>query len=194
MRIPARLIVMLVAILACTCAQRVYSVGTKNPERSAPAAGAAIQVLREPTSAASKFDEALERKLNLMLRDKGYDVVEAQASNHILYYDYSSYAMMATMKLELLGGVRKGMETVRRGGPYVHSLRLTLIEANTESESTAGRAIVWEGGAVMSGPTESQKFHDLLIIAAVEQLGKTTDETVVARMGINDNRAKRLRR
>ena len=102
--------------------------------------------------------------------------------------------MMANMKLELLGGRRKGMETVRRGGPYVHSLRLTLIEANAESESIVERAIVWEGGAVMTGPTESQKFHDLLIIAAVDQLGKTTDDSVVARMSLNDTRAKRLRK
>ncbi len=194
MRIPARLTVMLVAVLTCTCAQRVYSVGTKNPERSALVAGAAIQVLREPTSAASEFDETLERKLTRMLRDTGYTVVEAPASDHLLYYDYSSYAMMAHMKLELLSGVRKGMETVRRGGPYVHSLRLTLIEANAESESTAGRAIVWEGGAVMSGATESQKFHDLLIVAAIDQLGKTTAAAVVTRMGLNHNRARRLRK
>jgi len=193
MRIPARLTVMLVAVLTCTCAQRIYSVGTKNTERSPPAPGAAIQVLREPTSKASDFDEALERKLTRMLLDAGYVVVEGQASDHFLYYDYCSYAMAANMKLELSSGIRKGMATVRKGGPYVHSLRLALIEANAESESPTERAIVWEGGAVMSGATQSQKFHDLLIVAAIDQLGKTTDDAVVTRMGLNDTRARRLR-
>ena len=195
MRITARLTVMLIAVLACSCAQRVYSVGTKSPERPVPAAGATVQVLREPTSEASEFDEAIARKLMRGLRDKGYDVVEARVSNYVLYFDYSSYAMMANAKLELSGGgVRKGMETVRKGGPYVHSLRLTLIESDAGSESVPGRAIVWEGGAVMSGATQSQKFHDLLIVAAVDQLGKTTDDAVVARMSLNDNRARRLRK
>jgi hypothetical protein len=194
MRIPARVIVMLVATFACGCAQRVYSVGTKNPESQSSATGAAIQVLREPTSAVSEFDKALERKLILALRDKGYEVVETQVSNQVLYYDYRSYAMMANMKLELQAGTRKGMATTRTGGPYVHSLRLTLIEFNAESEATATRAIVWEGGAVMTGATQSQKFHDLLIVAALDQLDKTTEDTVVARMSLNDNRAKRLRK
>jgi len=193
MRVPARLTVMLVAALACGCAKRVYSVGTENPERAGPAAGVAIQVLREPTSEASKFDAALERKLGLVLRDKGYDVVSAEAASHILYYDYSSHAMMANMKLEMLTGGRKGIATTHVGGPYVHSLRLTLIEVNAESGTTAGRAIVWEGGAVMTGATQSQKFHNLLIIAAVDQLGKTTEDAVVARMNLKHNRLRRLR-
>ena len=194
MRIPARLIVMLVAALACGCTQRVYSVGTKNPERSVPAGATTVQVLREPTSAASEFEEAFERKLSRVLRDEGYDVVEATATSHILYYDYSTYALMANMRLEMLAGARKGMTTVRKGGPYVHSLRLTLVETSAESQAPSGRAIVWEGGAVMSGPTESNKFHDLLIIAAVDQLGKTTADTVVARMSLNHARARRLRK
>ncbi len=193
MRIPVRPIVMLVAVLACGCTQRVYSVGTKNPERPVPDTGAVVQVLREPTSAASEFDEALERKLSRMLRDKGYKVGEAPTSKHVLYYDLSSYAMMGDMNFELLSGCRKGMETIRSGGPYVHSLRLTFVEANAGSQTPASSAIVWEGGAVMSGATESRKFHDLLIVAAIDQLGKTTSDAELARMNLNDDRAKRLR-
>jgi len=193
MRIPARLTVMLVAALASGCAQRVYSVGTKSLERPPPRSGAMVHVLLEPTAEASECHEEIEQKLIRGLVDKGYRVVEAQASKHVLFYEYSSYAMMANMKLEMLGGGRKGIATTRKGGPYVHSLRLTLVETDEGSDVTPGRAIVWEGGAVMSGTTNSQKFQDLLIVAALDQLGKTTEDTVVARMSLNDNRARRLR-
>ncbi|NIM63529.1 MAG: hypothetical protein GTO30_18365 [Acidobacteria bacterium] len=193
MRNPARPIVMLALVLACGCAQRVYSVGTKNLERPEPVTGAMVQVLREPTSDATEFDEGFERKLRRMLRDKGYEVVKAPASKYVLYYDLSSYAMMGKMNLELFSGRRKGMETTRREGPYVFSLRLTLVETGAGSEITGDRAIVWQGGAVMSGATQSRRFHDLLIVAAVDQLGKTTEDTVVARMNLNHSRAKRLR-
>ena len=128
-----------------------------------------------------------------MLRDKGYEVVEAPESKYVLYYDLSSYAMMSKMNLEFFSGRRKGMETIRTGGPYVFSLRLTLVETCAESEATGDRAIVWQGAAVMRGATESRKFHDLLIVAAGDQLGKTTGDTVVARMNLNHSRAKRLR-
>lgn len=194
MRIPARLTVMLVAALACSCAQRVYSVGTANVEEPGPASGATVQILREPTSEPSQFDEAIERKLVRALRTTPYQVAGAQDSDHFLYYDYRSYAMMATSKLEMLSGGRKGIATTHKGGPYVHSLRLTLVEADDEASTPSERSIVWEGGAVLNGSTESQKYQDLLIVAAVGQLGKTTKETVVARMSLNDIRARRLRK
>jgi hypothetical protein len=182
----------LFALLLCACTQRVYSVGTSNPDRPGLKAGVAFHLERDPASEVSEFDASLERKLTKLLRERGFRVGDAQQADYFLYYDFKSHPMMANMKLELLQGATSGMETVRRGGPYVQSLRLLAVEASRRAPS-GHASIVWEGGAVMTGQTQSRRFQNLLIVEAIARLGHTTEDTVVARMRLNDGRAKRLR-
>ena len=196
MQVLARVVLSIALISLSACTQRIHSIGYKNPDY-APAAerGATVFVTKSPGVAPSELDPSLQEKMEKLLQRKGYEVGARDDAEFFLLYDYRVRGLMARMSLELVQGATHGMETVKRGGPYVHSLSLRLIQAAAYREDSSSEHVVWSGGAVMNDvPTESRMFADMLLVAAFEQFGTTTSDTVTTRMGLNDPRARQLRK
>jgi hypothetical protein len=141
---------------------------------------------------AFEWDDQLSAKIELLLRQKGYTISDSGSADYFLFFDYRALGLEQWGRLELLHG--KGMETVKRGGPYVHSLSLRLVDAVVYRDDEE-MEVAWQGGAVMdSVPTESTKFHDLVLIAAFDQFGMDSHDAVVTKIALNDSRAKKLRK
>ena len=195
MRVPSRVVFLAIALVAASgCMHRIDTIGVENPESTQSLSmGSKVCVMKLP-SPAFEHDAALERKMAEILGEKGYVVTERDSAEYFLLYDYRVTGKMAHMKLELLTGPREGMHTVRRGGPYTHVLELRVVDAPLYRQENPRDALIWQGGAVLGDvPTDSSKFHDLVLVAAFEQLGKNTDDTVSVKMSLNNSEAKNLR-
>ncbi len=195
MRVPSRVVFLAIAlVIASGCMHRIDTIGVDNPESTQSLSmGSKVSVMKLAGSAAFEHDAAIQLKMAKILGEKGYVVTERDSAEYFLLYDYRVKGKMAHMKLELLTGPREGMHTVRRGGPYTHALELRVVDAPLYRQNNRRDALIWQGGAVMGDvPTGSSKFHDLVLVAAFEQLGKTTDDAVSVIMRMNISEAKKL--
>ena len=127
-------------------------------------------------------------------RGEAVAIVAANSADYLLLYEYRISDKMAHMTLELIRGPMEGVRTVRSGGPYVHVLELRLVDAETYLDNRYHDSLVWEGGAVVGDvPTMSSKFHDMLVVAGIDQIGASNVEGGSTRMSLNDSEARRLR-
>jgi hypothetical protein len=194
-----RWICILAALLAMFllggCAHRVYTIGVDNPDNALElGASSTVAVKKLPGRAAFEYDPDIERKLARVLAEQGFEIAPEDDAEFFILYEYRVADKMAHMNLELLRGATEGIRTVRRGGPYVHTLEVRLVEAETYRDDRYNDSLIWEGGAVVGDvPTMSPKFHDMLVLAALEQLGKCNLDGDSVRMSLNSTEVQRLR-
>ena len=185
----------LLAMFLLGCAHRVYTIGVDNPDNTFElAAGARVAVKKLPGRTAFADDPDIERKMAWVLADQGFETVTDEDADYFVLYEYRVADKMAHMTLELLRGPMEGVRTVRSGGPYVHTLELRLVDAETYRDNRYQDSLIWEGGAVVGDvPTMSSKFHDMLVVAALDRLGMCDIDGDTRRMSLNDTEARRLR-
>lgn len=189
------ILVAAVIVVLTSCAQRVYTIGVDNPANQEDVcAGATISVKKLPDRAPFEHDAELERKIGRLLEGQGYRVTEPAVADYHLLYEYRVQGKMAEMKLELLTGAAGGMQTVRRGGPYTHVLELRVVEAPLYDDNRYAESLVWEGGAVLDDvPTNSTRFHDVVLVAAFDRLGECNLDGGQVLISLNDSDVRRLR-
>ena len=186
----------LLGMILLGCAHRVYTIGVDNPENAVEiASGSTVAVMKLPGRTAFEHDPDLERKMTWVLADHGFQIAAAEEAEYLVLYEYRISDKMSYMSLELLRGPQEGMVTVRRGGPYVHTLEVRLVEAEVYHDNRYEDSLIWQGGAVIGDvPTTSPKFHDMLVVAALDKLGECNIDGDTMRMSLNDAQARRLRR
>lgn len=193
-----RLLVVLVPCLLFllpTCAYRVHTIGSRSPQAPEPLDRAAgVCVVKDPEAAAYELDEVLTGRIERLLERKGYTLATSSEATYYLFFDYRIRSLMARMRLDFISGAATGIETVRREGPYVHTLALRVVQADAFRDRQE-EEVIWSGGAVMSEvPTHGQRFHDMVLVAAFEQFDRETAETTTLRIRRNDSRVRRLSR
>jgi hypothetical protein len=189
------------AILLCTfsllagCAHTAYVRGVAGAEGlEPPRPGASICVALAPEGPESSLDEEITEKIGLLLVHRGYTLTHSSNADYFLFFEFECKSLMTRVRLEPLGGVRTGIHTAHQEGPFDLTLSLRLVETGLYHEKGL-EEFVWVGGAVLSEvPTESPKFVDLLLIAAMKQFPKDTGTTLKTKIGLYDADAKSLRR
>jgi hypothetical protein len=189
------------AVLLCTitwcagCAHTAYVRGIAgNDAAEIPAPGAAICVALGPEAMEWEFNDELAEKLGKLLLRRGFTLTHSSNPDYFLFFEFERESLMTRIRLEPLGGIRTGIHTAHQEGPYDLTLSLRLVEAAAYHE-TGLEEFVWVGGAVLSEvPTESPKFVDMLLVAAMKQFPRDTGVTVKTRIGLYDSDAKSLRR
>jgi len=196
MRLHVRL-----ALLCCLlpsfpgCALSIHTVGARSPlhpEPLDPAGG--VCVVKSPDAQDEEWDRELTRKIEALLERDGYALSDSSTAEYYLFFDYRIRALLGRVRLDFISGSQTGIETVRREGPYVHTLALRVVDAeayrNLEREE-----IIWQGGAVMSEvPTVGQRFREMVLVAAFDQFDKQSPETTTVKLRRNDARVRRLSR
>jgi hypothetical protein len=175
------------------CALHVYVAGVpvSDAGESLPA-GAALCTGRDPEAPASDADAEIATHLDWLLSQRGFTVTEPAAADYCLLYGHEVDPLMATMRLQFMQGVKGGIESVRRQGPFNYSLSLRLVEASAFRTGSAPDSL-WHGGAVISeAPTRSPRNIDLLLVALLEQFPRDTQGTLKKRMHRTDSRVRRL--
>ena len=184
---------MLLAVSAC--AFRVHSLGARSslhPEPIDPEAG--VCVVKSPDMDLAKWGDELTRKIELLLARDGYTVATSSEAEYYLFFDYKIRAVLGRVRLAFISGPQTGMQTVRREGPFVHSVALRVVDARAYRDDEKEQ-VVWQGGAVRSDvPTEGQRFHDMVLVAAFEQFDRETTETATIKLRRNDLRVRKLSR
>jgi len=140
------------------------------------------------------FNAELTSKLGTLLTRKGYTLGDSDSADYFLFYEFDRKTLMTRVRLEPLGGVQSGIHTAHQEGPFDLTLSLRLVDAEVYHHKGL-EEFVWVGGAVLSEvPTESPKFVDMLLVAAMKQFPKDTGATVRSRIGLYDAAARSLRK
>jgi hypothetical protein len=183
------------AVLLCAgCVHNVYYLGEKGGDTPIPPADAAgIWVDTDPDAATTPQDADVKRKIHMLLRGSGYRTVPEDEADLFLFFEYSVDSVLGRIYLEPMTGMTRGVETVRREGPFEHSLSLWLLDAEAYRDGQR-EEMLWLGGSKLAqAPTESSRFLDMLLIAAFKEFPQETEGTLRAKMRLNDPRARRLR-
>lgn len=194
----ARVFLLLLAILVFMtvlggCGYAVHLRSVQIEDQPAVPDGTRIWVGRSPEIAvADEYDEVLKHKLEVLLRANGYAVAEQEEADHFLFFDHKVESLMSRISLELTSGVRGGMGTYRREGPFDRSIFLRVVSAEayragTDDTLWASTAAIW------AAPNESPKFDDLLLLATFKHFPDDTGEPVIERMNLESAAARRLR-
>jgi hypothetical protein len=179
-------------ILACAgCVHSVYYLGERKVE---PPSEQGIWVDAAAGTERGPHDADLQRKIRQLLADAGYRTVSEDEAGIFLFYEYTVDSILGRIRLEPHKGSASGLETVRREGPFEHSLSLWLVDAAAYREKESREEVLWLGGAKLAkAPTESDRFADLLLVAAFKEFPAQTEGTLKARLRLGDARARRLR-
>lgn len=197
--LPAVMIPVLAIIFAMGCGHIVSMKGVINPgvERQIPMNTALhVNVEQGPDSEdEDEYDrEEIERKLTILLVEKGYRITPASDAVYILHCTYETIPLVEKRMLEMISGPRAGVHTIRREGPFDHKLSLWMVE-NAPLAEREDAGAVWAGAAVIHGQqSASPRFLDLLLIAAIRHFPDDTDGTVEINLNLESQEAKRLRR
>ena len=180
-------------LVASSCALRVHSIGAHSPLHPDPLdREAGLCVVKSPEAEGEAWDDELMRNIEFLLTRKGYRIASSSDARYYLFFDYRVRGLMARMRLDFISGSQTGMETGRREGPFVHTVALRVVDADAFRDREE-EEVIWSGGAVMSDvPTEGKRFRDMVLVAAVEQFDRMTDETTTQKMRRNDPRVRRL--
>ena len=183
------------AAVASGCAYTVWVRGVRESgtkldlERGLP-----IAVARYP-EAASGADHGVAAKIERMLDQRGYRVVPESDAAMVLLFDYEIEDMVARKYFMPTSGPSGGITTTASEGPFIHTLTLSLVDAEAyHDESTNTADILWTGGAVLNAaPVDSPKIVDVLLVAAFDHFGEDTGTTLKTGMSSNDRRVRQLR-
>ena len=156
--------------------------------------GLPIAVAAKP-QAAPDADRGLAAKIERILDQRGYRVVPESEATMVLFFDYEIKDMLARKYLMPISGTSGGVTTTASAGPFIHTLTLSLVDAESYRDETRKTAdMLWSGGAVVNpAPVASPKIVDLLLVAAFDHFGEDTGKTLKTGMGLNDRRARQLR-
>jgi hypothetical protein len=155
--------------------------------------GALICVAVDPEAVDAESSEEITDKLEMLLSRKGYNPSTSSDAEYFLFFDFGRKPLITRVGLRPLGGVRSGIQTYGKQGPFDLTLALRLIEASSYHEKGL-EDFVWAGAAIIDNtPTESNKFADLLLVAAMKYFPKETAEVQKVKIGLYDFRARRLR-
>jgi len=192
---PGSVALLCTVCLLAGCAHTAYVRGVTGPEAAEPPApGASICVALAPDAQEWDLHEDIVSKIGLLLTRRGYTIGDSTSADYFLFYEFQRKTLMTRVRLEPLGGVQTGIHTTHQEGPYDLTLSLRLVEAQVYHDKGL-EEFVWVGGAVLSEvPTESPKFVDMLLVAAMKQFPKDTGATIKSRIGLYDADARRLRR
>lgn len=181
--------------LLAGCAHTAYVRGVAGTDGAEPPIpGASVCVALAPEAPESELDEEINQKIGLLLVRRGYSLTHSSDADYFLFFEFERKSLMTRVRLEPLGGVRTGIHTTHQEGPFDLTLSLRLVETGIYHEKGL-EEFVWVGGAVLSEvPTESPKFVDLLLIAAMKQFPRDTGATLKTKIGLYDSDAKILRR
>lgn len=189
------------AVLLCTiallagCAHTAYVRGVAGADSGGPPQpGASVCVALGPEAQEWDFNGEITEKLGKLLTRRGYTLADSTDPDYFLFFEFERKSLMTRVRLEPLGGVQSGIHTAHQEGPYDLTLSLRLIEAGVYHEEDL-EEFAWVGGAVLSEvPTESPKFVDVLLVAAMKQFPKDTGATLKSRIGLYDSDARSLRK
>jgi hypothetical protein len=193
-----RAVWIVVLVLVCVfllggCAYTVHVRGVQFDEQTEVTPQAAALCV-EPSPDLDQSAPDLQAKIERLLAEQGFRIVERNAADYFLLYHFGIESVDQRMNLEpTTGGVRAGMQTSFREGPFEHTLSLRIVNAEPFRKE-GSEEIIWAGGAVLDGaPTESEKFDDMLLVAMFKHFPLDTGETLTERMSLDSPKAKRLR-
>ena len=180
--------------MAAGCAYTAHVRGIVSPEHKAKVPDEAlICVAIDPDAEEIEDSAEITRKLESILSRQGYRPSTSSEAEYFLFFDFGIKPLITRAGLKPLGGVRSGIKTYEKEGPFDLTLSLRLIEASSYHE-TGLQDFVWAGGAIISSvPTESSKFADLLLVTAMKYFPADTGEVRKTKIGLYDFRARRLR-
>jgi hypothetical protein len=192
-----KLFAALAALLALSilgCGHKIYVVGANGPSYAQEiATGAKLCVVRSPDSEGQTFDEQVKKKVEALAEFKGYSNAASSEAEYYLFYDYKIKALKTVARFQPHSGTKSGITTVKREGPFTHTLSLRLVNGAAYRDGEI-EEIVWQGGAVFHDvPTQGTKFHDMLLVAAFELFPEDSSETLKIKMTRGDVRTKQLR-
>jgi hypothetical protein len=154
---------------------------------------AAICVAVSPDAPEWPENDEIRRKIDMLVVEKGFTTTTSADAEYFLFFEFNRKTMMTRVRYEWFEGTQSGMHTTRQEGPFDLTLGLKLIEKSAY-EAERMEEFVWVGGAVLAEvPTESPKFIDMLLVAALRPFPDDTGKTVKAKVGLYDSTAKRLR-
>jgi hypothetical protein len=155
---------------------------------------ALICVAVDPEAPEVEHSKEITRKLEKLLSRQGYRPSTSSDAEYFLFFDLESKPLITRAGLEPLGGIRSGIKTYEKEGPYDLTLSLRLVESSSYHERGTEQ-FVWVGGAILSSaPTESCMFIDLILVAAMKYFPEDTGEVRKTKIGLYDFRARRLRK
>jgi hypothetical protein len=191
--LPVTAVILLVVLAATGCGYKIFVKTVVSPEAPAPLEpGAAIHI-QESAGLEGWGEVSTAGKIEGLLEEHGYGVTDSSEADFLLFYDYSKDAMLGKKQVEPLSGGASGVHSVRKEGPYLHRLTISVVSAEpylTRKESE----VVWAGGAVTELTSlHSPKTLDLLLVAVFDRFSTDTGETLDLRMNLNNPRAARLR-
>jgi hypothetical protein len=191
--LPVTAVILILVLTATGCGYKIFVKTVVSAEAQAPLEpGAAIHI--EPSAGLDGWGEvSTAHKIRRLLGDHGYGVAESSEADFLLFYDYSKESMLGKKQVEPLSGGASGVHSVRKEGPYLHRLTISVVSAEpyrTRKESE----VVWAGGAVTELTSlHSPKTLDMLLVAVFDLFSQDTGETLDLRMNLNNPRASDLR-
>jgi hypothetical protein len=176
------------------CAYTAHVRGVAGPEQLTEVPdGASICVAVDPEVGEVELSREITGKLEMMLSKKGYKPSNSGEAEYFLFFDFRRKTLITRVGLQPIGGIRSGIKTYEKEGPFDLTLALRLVEASSYLEKGL-EEFVWAGGALLSStPTESSKFADMLLVAGMKYFPADTGEVRKMRIGLYDFRARRLR-
>ena len=188
------------AILLCTlgilagCAHNAYVRGVVGAGAADPPPGASVCVALAPDAEEWEINDEIAEKVGRLLVKRGYSLTHSSDPDYFLFFEFERKSLMTRVRLEPLGGIQTGIHTAHQEGPFDLTLSLRLVEAGAYHEKGLDE-FTWVGGAVLSEvPTESPKFVDLLLVAAMKQFPSDTGTTLRTKIGLYDSDARTLRK
>jgi len=180
--------------LLAGCTHTAYVRGVAGPAESARVStDTAICVAVSPDAPAWPENDIIRRNIERLLVEKGFSTTTSAEAEYFLFFEFNRKSMMTRVRFEWFQGTQSGMHTSRQEGPFDLTLGLKLIE-KTAYEAERMEEFVWVGAAVLAEvPTESPKFVDMLLVAALKPFPNDTGKIVKAKVGLYDSTAKRLR-
>jgi hypothetical protein len=178
-------------ISGCAITAHVRGVaGDEAEERPPPTAS--INVSSDPNGIPWDENPEITRKIERLLSRKGYTVANSTDAEYYLFFEFDRDSLMNRIRFEPFSGFESGIHTTREEGPFDLSLSLRLVRADAYRETGMG-TYVWAGGAILrEAPTESPKFTDMLLVAAMRAFPYDTGKTLVERLRLSDSEVRKL--
>jgi hypothetical protein len=181
------------ALVGCAYTAHVQGIMGYAQQSEIPDA-ALICVAVDPEVGEVELSKEITKKLEILLSRKGFKPANSSEAEYFLFFDFERRPLMSHVGLTPIGGIKSGIRTYSKEGPFELTLSLRLVESSSYLEKGL-EEFSWAGGAIMSNtPTESTKFADMLLVAAMKYFPLETAEVRDVKIGLYDFRARRLRR
>jgi hypothetical protein len=188
----AILVLALVSVPGCAYTAHVRGVAGDEPG-DRPPPGSSINVSSDPNGTPWDENPEITRKLESLLGRKGFTLTNSTEADYYLFFEFDRESLMNRIRFEPFSGIEGGIHTTRKEGPYDLSLSMRLVRA-ADYQQTGMETFVWTGGAILCDvPTESPKFTDLLLVAAMRAFPFETGKTLKVRLALHDSTVRSIR-